>query len=375
MFENYLEHPDRHPKNAQLLAKYQNDIEKLSEIFTEGDLLHLMTQEQPDGTRKMRPSLASIEIFAPSALLSNYINFFQYTDYLEKWCKLQRKEFDVLTINIYGLNSIKQNRIPGNVLKEADAFLEELLNKATDEPTNPILTLLNILDTLVDEKTYQSNKPYIWNGKFSMHIHNKALKISHRKIITYIKSSDFTNSLPKISNLEPQDTALLFFARLCDEFYFHFLLQILDKMKNSGLIKDKCLNHPAMFQLITLAMLPHEVMQHFINEKDNAITLTNPDRFVIDETIPRNKENLTGIQKNINQILYKAYIYIALLIFPEWKPTAKEIILFLEGKSKTVKGLLDLKSTALGLPSKINDVGRLSKNEYVTRLLSLAQTK
>lgn len=45
MFENYLEHPDRHPKNAQLLAKYQNDIEKLSEIFTEGDLLHLMTQE------------------------------------------------------------------------------------------------------------------------------------------------------------------------------------------------------------------------------------------------------------------------------------------------------------------------------------------
>jgi hypothetical protein len=58
-------------------------------------------------------------------------------------------------------------------------------------------------------------------------------------------------------------------------------------------------------------------------------------------------------QKNINQILYKTYIYIALLIFPEWKPTAKEIILFLEGKSKTVKGLLDLKSTALGLPQRL----------------------
>lgn len=63
-------------KNADLLAKYQKDIDKLSEIFTEDDLLHLMTQEQPDGTRKMRPSLAAIEIFAPSALLSNYINFF-----------------------------------------------------------------------------------------------------------------------------------------------------------------------------------------------------------------------------------------------------------------------------------------------------------
>ncbi|MEZ3349306.1 hypothetical protein AB9L91_23295 [Escherichia coli] len=362
-------------KNADLLAKYQKDIDKLSEIFTEDDLLHLMTQEQPDGTRKMRPSLAAIEIFAPSALLSNYINFFQYTDYLEKWCVLQREEFKVLAINIYGHNSNKQNKIPDKTLKEIDAFLKSLLNKAPNDPTHPIFTLLNILDTLVDEKTYQSNKPYIWNGKFSMHIHNKALKISHRKIITYIKSSDFTNSLPKISNLEAQDAALLFFARFCDEFYFHFLLQILDKMKNSGLIKDNCLNHPAMFQLITLAMLPHEVMQHFINEKDTAITLTSPDRFVIDETIPRNKENLTGIQKNINQILYKTYIYIALLIFPEWKPTAKEIILFLEGKSKTVKGLLDLKSTALGLPSKINDVGRLSKNEYVTRLLSLAQTK
>lgn len=375
MFENYPKPPKREQKNADLLAKYQKDIDKLSEIFTEDDLLHLMIQEQPDGTRKMRPSLAAIEIFAPSALLSNYINFFQYTDYLEKWCVLQREEFKVLAINIYGHNSNKQNKIPDKTLKEIDAFLKSLLNKAPNDPTHPIFTLLNILDTLVDEKTYQSNKPYIWNGKFSMHIHNKALKISHRKIITYIKSSDFTNSLPKISNLEAQDAALLFFARFCDEFYFHFLLQILDKMKNSGLIKDNCLNHPAMFQLITLAMLPHEVMQHFINEKDTAITLTSPDRFVIDETIPRNKENLTGIQKNINQILYKTYIYIALLIFPEWKPTAKEIILFLEGKSKTVKGLLDLKSTALGLPSKINDVGRLSKNEYVTRLLSLAQTK
>ncbi|HHA2228708.1 TPA: hypothetical protein ACOEBZ_003006 [Enterobacter ludwigii] len=375
MFENYPKPPKREQKNADLLAKYQKDIDKLSEIFTEDDLLHLMTQEQPDVTRKMRPSLAAIEIFAPSALLSNYINFFQYTDYLEKWCVLQREEFKVLAINIYGHNSNKQNKIPDKTLKEIDAFLKRLLNKAPNDPTHPIFTLLNILDTLVDEKTYQSNKPYIWNGKFSMHIHNKALKISHRKIITYIKSSDFTNSLPKISNLEAQDAALLFFARFCDEFYFHFLLQILDKMKNSGLIKDNCLNHPAMFQLITLAMLPHEVMQHFINEKDTAITLTSPDRFVIDETIPRNKENLTGIQKNINQILYKTYIYIALLIFPEWKPTAKEIILFLEGKSKTVKGLLDLKSTALGLPSKINDVGRLSKNEYVTRLLSLAQTK
>ncbi|WP_334373285.1 hypothetical protein [Enterobacter hormaechei] len=375
MFENFLEHPKREQKNANLLAKYQNDIDKLSEIFTEDDLLHLMTQEQPDGTCKMRPSLASIEIFAPSALLSNYINFFQHTDYLEKWCKLQRKEFDVLSINIYGLNSTKHNRIPGNVLKEVDAFLEQLLNNATNDPTHPIFTLLNILDTLVDVKTYQNNKLYIWNGKFSISIHNIALKIARRKIINYIKSSDFTNSLPKVSNLQAQDAALLFFARFCDGFYFHFLLQILDKMKNSGLIKDNCLNHPAMFQLITLAMLPHEVMQHFINEKNDAITLTSPDRFVIDETIPRNKENMTGIQKNINQILHKTYIYIALLLFPKWKPTAKEIILFLEGKSKTVKGLLDLKSTALGLSSQINDVGRLSKEEYVTRLLSLAQAK
>lgn len=44
MFENYLEHPKREQKNANLLAKYQNDIDKLSDIFTEDDLLHLMTQ-------------------------------------------------------------------------------------------------------------------------------------------------------------------------------------------------------------------------------------------------------------------------------------------------------------------------------------------
>lgn len=63
MFENYLDHPKREQKNAQLLSKYQNDIDELSEIFSEVDLLHLMTHEQPDGSRKMLPSLKSIEIF------------------------------------------------------------------------------------------------------------------------------------------------------------------------------------------------------------------------------------------------------------------------------------------------------------------------
>ena len=146
-------------------------------------------------------------------------------------------------------------------------------------------------------------------------------------------------------------------------------------MKNGGLIKNNYLNHPNMIQLITLAMIPCVVMRPVINENGYTAALTSPDKFVFNETIPRNKENMTGIQKNINQILRKTYIYIALLLFPTWKPTAKEIILFLEDKSKTVKGLLDLKSTALGLSSQINDVGRLSKEEYVTRLLSLARAK
>jgi hypothetical protein len=63
--------------------------------FSQDDLLHLMTQEQPDGTRKMRPSLSSIEIFSPSALMSNQINFFQHTDYLEKWCIQQQGVRDI----------------------------------------------------------------------------------------------------------------------------------------------------------------------------------------------------------------------------------------------------------------------------------------
>lgn len=157
MFENFLEHPKREQKNANLLAKYQNDIDKLSEIFTEDDLLHVMTQEQPDGSRKMRPSLASIEIFAPSASTSNQINFFQHTDYLEKWCALQRKEFEILAINIYGRKSIKQNKIPVKTLKEIDVFLEIFLEKASKDSTHPFFSFLNSLNTLVDEKTYQNN--------------------------------------------------------------------------------------------------------------------------------------------------------------------------------------------------------------------------
>ncbi|WP_185923072.1 hypothetical protein [Hafnia paralvei] len=375
MFENFLEHPKREQKNANLLAKYQNDIDKLSEIFTEDDLLHVMTQEQPDGSRKMRPSLASIEIFAPSASTSNQINFFQHTDYLEKWCALQRKEFEILAINIYGRKSIKQNKIPVKTLKEIDVFLEIFLEKASKDSTHPFFSFLNSLNTLVDEKTYQNNESDHWDGKATMLSHRSTLKDTCKSITEYITSSDFMNSLPKVSNLEPRDTAHLFFARLCDEFYFTFLFKTIGLMKNTGLIKNNYLNHPTMIQLITLAMIPCEVMRPLINENGYTATLTTPDKFIFNEAIPRDKENMTGIQKNINQILHKTYIYIALLLFPTWKPTAKEIILFLEGKSKTVKGLLDLKSTALGLPSKINDVGRLSKEEYVTRLLSLAQTK
>ena len=44
MFEAYLGNPKRNIKNAHILEKYQADIDALSTMFSEDDLLSLMTQ-------------------------------------------------------------------------------------------------------------------------------------------------------------------------------------------------------------------------------------------------------------------------------------------------------------------------------------------
>ncbi|HFP9810522.1 TPA: hypothetical protein ACHOTZ_004699, partial [Escherichia coli] len=57
----------------------------------------------------------------------------------------------------------------------------------------------------------------------------------------------------------------------------------------------------------------------------------------------------------------------------EWSPSAKEVRTFLEGKNQTIKGLMDFKSTSLGLNSQINNITLLSKEIYFDKFMELAR--
>lgn len=86
---------------------------------------------------------------------------------------------------------------------------------------------------------------------------------------------------------------------------------------------------------------------------------------------------MNGYRKNVEQLIRKTYIYIALLFFPEWTPMAKEIDYFISGNnSSEIKGFLEFSPISTSnLPShrsRINDISLLSKEIYFDKFMALA---
>lgn len=79
-------------------------------------------------------------------------------------------------------------------------------------------------------------------------------------------------------------------------------------MRAQLIIVNDYLHHPKMVMLITLAMLPYEVMQPVISCNNYNNTLTSPDTFIVKNTLHLGKANLTGYTKITEQLIRKTYI-------------------------------------------------------------------
>ena len=77
-----------------------------------------------------------------------------------------------------------------------------------------------------------------------------------------------------------------------------------------------------MVPIITLSMLPYDVLSEIYKKNGYNIELTSPDEFIVKNTFQTGKANLTGYKKTTEQLIRKTYIYIALLLHPEWSPSA-----------------------------------------------------
>lgn len=99
-------------------------------------------------------------------------------------------------------------------------------------------------------------------------------------------------------------------------------------------------------------------------------TLTPPDRFIFNLLKKHNVANFTGIGKTQEQLIRKTYIYLALLLNPEWEPSAKEILKLLSGEHSSIPGKLDFNSTSLALETQINSVSLMSNERYFEKFLA-----
>ncbi|NHW87169.1 hypothetical protein HA066_22320, partial [Escherichia coli] len=161
---------------------------------------------------------------------------------------------------------------------------------------------------------------------FSAKMHEYTVEIR-----TFLKSEYWLNKLPKDINIPAIDLSWLVFCYFCSEYLFVFIQTTLNTMKAGKIIRDNYLYHPKMIALIILSMLPYEVIHNDGSLNKFKTPLTSPDEFIIKSICIKGKQNTTGYKKDIEQLLRKTYIYIALLLNPEWAPSSKELISFLSG--------------------------------------------
>ncbi|WP_251992109.1 hypothetical protein [Escherichia coli] len=128
------------------------------------------------------------------------------------------------------------------------------------------------------------------------------------------------------------------------------------------------LYHPKMIALIILSMLPYEVIRNDESLSEFKTPLTTPDEFIIKAFCVKGTQNTMGHKKDIEQLLRKTYIYIALLLNPEWVPSSKDLISFLSGESTEISGSMNFQSTSSGLGVQTNNITLLKNEVYFEKI-------
>lgn len=242
------------------------------------------------------------------------------------------------------------------------------------------MPFMELLADMVTPAKFRTLDGFSFDGKKTMRTYVRSIKYYKLYITKNLTSEDWLNKFLEVPELRPEETSWLVFSHFCAKYLFNLISKTLDDMRAKTIIVNDYLHHPNMVMLIILAMLPYEVMQPVILREKYSNTLTGPDTFIVKSTLHLGKANLTGYIKDVQQLMRKAYIYIALLLNPGWGPTAKEIGYFMEGnKHSEVKGFLNLSpitnSRTPSPRSMINDITLLSKENYIDKLLALVRNK
>lgn len=377
MFEQYIHQPNRKSGNIKLLKKYQQDIDAISCIFDERTLFSLMTEFDVNEHRVMKHIHQAINILSPTSINSNQINIFQDTDILLLWLRKFSLEAKHVMLYIYAnrtTNSTKIstrcNRLPEELFDQLESFIQDTLKRAVQSGTPKTvyyfidtLSRLPLCDIGVGIKKY--------DGRAAMQWHIKTLKIYTQETLDFLCSSSWLESLPKHKELTPDVMSRLIFAYFCAFFLEYSIAFAIKQMKMMGNIgADGYINHPKLIKIITLTMTFYEVLNQFSIKHRYKSTLTPPDRFIFNLLKKHNVANFTGISKTQEQLIRKTYIYLALLLNPEWEPSAKEILKLLSGEHSSIPGKLDFNSTSLALETQINSVSLMSNERYFENFLA-----
>ncbi|EHP0861471.1 hypothetical protein KNZ39_003023 [Escherichia coli] len=267
MFENYLPYPDRHSKNALLLKKYQPDIDKLSAVFSEDELINLMTETDENGVTQMRVADRIIDLLPKSMVHSNQLNLLQNIFFYEKWCKLQISEFYQLAVKIYANGENKhQNKIPSSVEDELDTFIHKEIESFRQQKHKLLSPFLKVIYDMFDGAVFETNKSQYNDSKAIMDEFKWALRRSNAIVKRFLTSRDFLNRLPSINSLSPNDVSFLIFSYFCSTRFFKYLLNAINGLRNiNGVIINNYLNHPETLPLIMFSILPYEAVHDKTN--------------------------------------------------------------------------------------------------------------
>ncbi|MGL4602066.1 MAG: hypothetical protein ACRCVE_11450 [Plesiomonas sp.] len=377
MFEQYIAQPNRKTGNIELLKKYQQDIDAISCIFDEHTLFSLMTELDVNGHGVMKHISQVINIISSTAFNANQINMLQYTDILLRWVHKFSLEAKHVMLDIYANRtthnhkSVKYcNRIPKKISSSIDLFINNILENPSESGTpRPLSYFINSMDCI----------PYYYSiivtgntdGQVVAQKHKLRLQRYTKYIYNYLISSKWLASLPKHKNLKPYTVSILIFAYFCTYKLKSYIEKTVDEIKPMMTIEyNGYINHPEVIQLITLTMTFYEVLNEISIKHRYKNTLTPPDRFIFAILKKHNVANFTGISKTQEQLIRKTYIYLALLLNPEWEPSAKEILKLLSGEHSSILGKLDFDSTSLALETQINNVSLMSNENYFENFLA-----
>ncbi|HCI5439538.1 TPA: hypothetical protein NPM40_004741, partial [Enterobacter roggenkampii] len=371
MFEKMKNNVTRVPGNLKKLNQYQKDIDHLSKLFSEQQLLELMTTTESDQILQMKPAVDILHVLSPSASTAKHINFFQHVPVLEQWLKNECTAFNLLAVHFYSQQS-RKNVIPKEICMLLDAFIEtELLSAVNGNNNAELLScFLNTLDKMCNTLTFIDPAVTEQSGQVAMLDFSAKIYTYTVEIRTFLKSEYWLNKLPKDINIPAIDLSWLVFCYFCSEYLFVFIQTTINKMKAEKIIQEDYLYHPKMIALVILSMLPYEVIHNDGSLNKFKTPLTSPDEFIIKLICIKGKQNTTGHKKDIEQLLRKTYIYIALLLNPEWAPSSKELISFLSGKSTVISGSLNFQSTSSGLGVQTNNITLLKNEVYFEKITS-----